>query len=224
MQLSISNFTHPNASVAVGFRVLWLNQDDAPHTVTQGTPDKPEDGFRSNSLSKGDGFSHVFTSAGTFEYFCEIHPSMKGRVVVGASAPAATPVPPTPASTPAPVPPTATPVPPTATATPRPPTATPVPPTATPAAAGPKVAANIFNFAFQPPNITVSAGTKATWTNQDGEPHSVTHGAPPAAGGLFGSPVLNQGESYSFTFMQTGTFPYFCLIHQDMRGTVTVTP
>ncbi len=61
------------------------------------------------------------------------------------------------------------------------------------------------------------------WTNADSDPHTVTHGFPGALGGQFGSAQLNMGDSFSFTFTQTGSFPYFCQIHTDMRATVTVT-
>lgn len=218
--LTISNLTHSNASVAVGIRVVWINRDAAAHTVTHGTPDKPGSEFNSNSLSTGDGFSHVFGTVGTFDYFCEFHPTMAGRIVVGggASAPTATLVP----STATPVPSTATPVPPTAT--PVPSTATPVPPTATPVPASPNVTANIIYFSFQPPNLTVSAGATVTWTNQDGTPHTVTHGTSPNAGGAFGSAPLSPGASFPFKFSASGAFQYFCAIHTDMLGTVTVTP
>lgn len=78
----------------------------------------------------------------------------------------------------------------------------------------------IQNFAFSPGSITVKKGTQVTWTNQDSVAHTVTEND-----GKNGpsAPPLNQGQSYSFTFNQTGTFHYHCSIHPDMTGTVTVT-
>jgi plastocyanin len=78
----------------------------------------------------------------------------------------------------------------------------------------------IQNFAFSPADITVKKGTKVTWTNKDGAPHTVTESDSqdgPASGSL------GNGQSYSFTFNTTGTFKYHCTIHSSMTGTVTVT-
>lgn len=78
----------------------------------------------------------------------------------------------------------------------------------------------INNFAFTPADITVKKGTKVTWTNQDSTTHTVTE-----ADGKTGpdSQTLANGQSYSFTYDQTGTFSYHCSIHPEMTGTVTVT-
>ena len=78
----------------------------------------------------------------------------------------------------------------------------------------------IQNFAFSPAAITVKKGTTVTWTNQDDTSHTVTEND-----GKNGpsAPPLGQGQGYSFTFNQTGTFHYHCSIHQEMTGTVTVT-
>ena len=93
-----------------------------------------------------------------------------------------------------------------------------------PAAGGAPVAANtvaIKNFAFAPAAITVKAGTKVTWTNQDSDAHTVTsqHNSGP-----LNSTALNTGQSYSYTFTKPGTYSYLCTIHPFMTATVTVTP
>ena len=95
-------------------------------------------------------------------------------------------------------------------------------PSPTPTPAAQRVSANILNFTHQ--NVSVKAGTTVVWTNGDSDPHTASYGTPGNIGPVFRSPVLNQGESYSFTFTSPGTFPYFCEIHTDMRATVTVTP
>lgn len=79
----------------------------------------------------------------------------------------------------------------------------------------------IKSYAFSPQTITVKAGTKVTWTNQDDVKHTVTSddGAPvKIASELFG-----KGESFSFTFDKVGTYNYHCLPHPYMKGTVIVT-
>ena len=66
-------------TVAKGTTVTWTNEDSAPHTVT--TTNAPVD-FDSGRMSKGDTFSQTFDTAGTYEYYCSIHPNMKGKVIV----------------------------------------------------------------------------------------------------------------------------------------------
>ncbi len=75
------------------------------------------------------------------------------------------------------------------------------------------------NFAYQPANIQVRAGTTVTWTNQDNVPHSITF-----KNGMKDSGLLNQGQSFSYTFSAPGTYQYYCTVHPYMVATVTVTP
>lgn len=89
----------------------------------------------------------------------------------------------------------------------------------TAAAAGGDQAVAIKNFAFAPPALSVKAGTKVTWTNQDSFAHNVT-----AADKSFVSdPKMSTGASFSYTFAAAGTFTYTCTIHPYMTATVTVT-
>ena len=78
-EITIDNFTFEpkETKVAVGTTVTWINRDDIPHTVV--STDKE---FKSKVLDTGDKFSFTFTKAGTFPYFCSIHPKMTGTVVV----------------------------------------------------------------------------------------------------------------------------------------------
>lgn len=63
--------------VQVGGKVIWQNQDAAPHTATA------DDGsFDTGTIEKGKIGSETFKEAGTFTYFCEIHPTMHGTVEV----------------------------------------------------------------------------------------------------------------------------------------------
>jgi len=75
----------------------------------------------------------------------------------------------------------------------------------------------IKNMAFNPAQITVSAGTTVRWTNQDSITHTVT-----ADNGQFSSGNLTSGDSYQFTFTTPGTYAYHCSIHPNMKGTVVV--
>jgi len=80
----------------------------------------------------------------------------------------------------------------------------------------------IQTFQFQPGDLTVRAGTRVTWTNQDQIAHTVTSGTPESRDGKFDSPLNGQGAKFSFTFSQAGTHPYFCNRHQSMRGQIRV--
>ncbi|PWU81729.1 MAG: hypothetical protein DLM72_05365 [Candidatus Nitrosopolaris wilkensis] len=71
-------------NVAVGRTVLWINNDNTAHTVTEGNPsgNTPSNGFDSGILSPGQTFKHAFDKPGTVDYFCRLHPFMLGQVMV----------------------------------------------------------------------------------------------------------------------------------------------
>lgn len=64
--------------------------------------------------------------------------------------------------------------------------------------------------------VTIKAGTTVTWMNIDDTEHTTTSNS-----GVWGSPILAPGKSFSFTFNQPGTFPYHCEIH-PMTATIAV--
>ena len=90
-------------------------------------------------------------------------------------------------------------------------------PAATPAA-GADAEVTIVNFAFEPAEIEVAAGTTVTWTNEDQISHTAT-----SAEGVFDTGTLGEGESGSYTFDTAGRYGYFCEIHPGMTGVVIVT-
>ena len=77
--VTIDNFTFtaPELTVAVGTTVKWVNHDDIPHTVVE-----KNKAFRSKALDTDDAYSFTFASAGTFDYFCGLHPHMVGKIIV----------------------------------------------------------------------------------------------------------------------------------------------
>jgi plastocyanin len=79
-EIKIDNFafTPETLTVPVGTTVQWTNRDDIPHTVV--SDDKTT--FKSKALDTDDKFSFAFTKAGTYPYFCSVHPKMTGKVVV----------------------------------------------------------------------------------------------------------------------------------------------
>jgi predicted secreted protein with PEFG-CTERM motif len=74
----------PNkVTVNPGDTVVWSNDDTAAHTVTSGTPsDGPDGNFDSSLFAAGTTFSNTFDTLGEYNYFCMVHPWMKGSVLV----------------------------------------------------------------------------------------------------------------------------------------------
>ncbi len=75
----------------------------------------------------------------------------------------------------------------------------------------------IAKFVFTPSPLTIRKGTTVVWTNKDDAMHTVSSDS-----GLFSSGSIIKGNSYSFTFEKTGTFPYTCGFHLGMQGVVEV--
>ncbi len=75
----------------------------------------------------------------------------------------------------------------------------------------------IADFAYDPDPVTVQAGGKVIWLNQDSAPHTAT-----AEDGSFDTGTLEEGKLKSETFKQAGTYEYICQIHPDMHGVVEV--
>lgn len=70
-------FGPDSITVAPGTTVTWVNRDDVPHNVVAA-----DGSFRSAALDTGESFSITFQAAGSFTYFCALHPHMTGQVVV----------------------------------------------------------------------------------------------------------------------------------------------
>ena len=71
-------FRPAQITIKRGTRVTWINKDPHPHTVTA----NKKGSFNSGLLRKGQRYSHIFKTAGKKAYHCEIHPLMRGSVVV----------------------------------------------------------------------------------------------------------------------------------------------
>lgn len=87
---------------------------------------------------------------------------------------------------------------------------------------------DIHDLRFNPPTLTVKAGTTVTWTNSDQTAHTVTSDAP-GPGSTPTTPVpeftskpLNPGQSYQHKFDKAGTYKYHCSIHPYLKGEVIV--
>jgi len=78
-EVKLDNFSFGPAvtKVSAGTTVTWINRDDIPHTVA--STDKA---FKSKVMDTDEKFSYTFLKAGTYPYFCSIHPKMTGSVEV----------------------------------------------------------------------------------------------------------------------------------------------
>jgi amicyanin len=71
-------FVPGELKIHVGDSVTWTNQDNVMHTVTSDAGSE----LSSDSLSKGQSYTHTFTTAGTYNYHCSPHPYMTGTITV----------------------------------------------------------------------------------------------------------------------------------------------
>jgi amicyanin len=80
--VGIDNFTFnpQKLTVKAGTIVTWTNKDDIPHAIAAVSKQ-----FKSKALDTGDAYSFAFTTPGTYEYFCSLHPHMTGTIVVEAA-------------------------------------------------------------------------------------------------------------------------------------------
>lgn len=78
-QVAIDGFAFAPTTLTVraGTAVTWINRDEEPHTVVAS-----DGSFRSPGMGTGASFTHTFSTAGTSDYVCSIHPMMHGTVVV----------------------------------------------------------------------------------------------------------------------------------------------
>jgi plastocyanin len=78
-EVKIDNFSFApeTLTVPVGTTVTWINRDDIPHTVVS-----TEGVFKSKVRDTDEKFSYTFAKAGTYRYYCSMHPKMTGKVLV----------------------------------------------------------------------------------------------------------------------------------------------
>ncbi len=72
-------FMPSRLTIHPGEEVTWINKDTDPHTVHSDDRGKT---FRSAVLDTGQSFSRIFSATGTFGYYCSVHPTMQGTIVV----------------------------------------------------------------------------------------------------------------------------------------------
>jgi len=70
-------FAPQTLRISIGTKVTWTNNDSVNHTVTS-----QDNLFNSGTIARSATFSFTFTQSGTFDYHCQIHPSMTGKIIV----------------------------------------------------------------------------------------------------------------------------------------------
>ena len=88
--------------------------------------------------------------------------------------------------------------------------------------AGDTVEVGMENIKFDPEEVTVKAGGKVKWTNNESIPHDVTKEGGPGPDFSSGKGNMKQGDTYEQTFKEAGTIDYVCTVHPNMTGKVTV--
>ena len=79
------------------------------------------------------------------------------------------------------------------------------------------------NECWLPSSVTIQMGDTVEWTNSDTAAHTVTGGLPAdGPSGVFDSSLVLGGATYAFTFEETGSYDYFCMVHPWMVGDVQV--
>ena len=80
LNIKIKNFAFSPKELRIkaGDEVLWTNQDSASHTVTSESGSELDSG----TLSLNEEYSYNFSTAGSYDYYCALHPSMKGKIIV----------------------------------------------------------------------------------------------------------------------------------------------
>jgi plastocyanin len=76
---------------------------------------------------------------------------------------------------------------------------------------------NIINYSYDPQEINLPVGGTVVWRNSDLDPHTATGDA-----GEWDTGILEQGQTANFTFASAGTYSYFCTVHPEMGGIITV--
>lgn len=194
-------------NITVGDKVVWRNTGKQDHTATSASDSSEK--FDSGNLKAGAAYERIFSAPGVFDYYCTVHPWMKGTVAVaavGGKAPAVSHSQSHAAGTH------------TSASAKR-----------ASASGTRKVAPSIKivegkpdvpdSWVYDPSEITISKGETVTWRNLGKLSHTVTTAA---ATKVFDSSGIAPGASWKYTFNTEGTFAYICTLHPWMKGLIKV--
>jgi plastocyanin len=198
--------------IQVGDTVSWENVDSAAHTVTSGSSADGASGvFDSSLFMAGTTFEFTFDDAGTYPYFCIVHPWMTGEIIVNEFEEM-----------------DAIPEEPSVEATPQEPSEEPIleempsgPVEVTMAVGSGAPGCEETLECYLPYQVEIGVGESVIWHNMDSAAHTVTSGTPPNPDGVFDSGMMLVNQTFEFTF-NTGEYDYYCLLHPWMQGKVMV--
>ena len=204
--------------IRVGDTVSWSNDDSAAHTVTSGSVSGDAGTiFDSSLFMAGTTFDHTFDEAGTFDYFCMVHPWMTGQIIVNEVhdmmvAPEMTmPV----------MEPETEPIVEAGIEELSSESTTMAIVSIPPGAA--VLGCEDTDSCYLPYEVIISVGDTVAWSNDDSAAHTVTSGSVDAGlTGVFDSGLFASNSRFEFTFDEAGTFDYFCMVHPWMTGVVYV--
>ena len=201
-------FLPATLTIAPGDTVEFVNNDNAAHTSTSGTPQDGADGNWDSSLVMvGMSYSVTLDTVGDYPYFCMVHPWMAGLVIVGEGGTS------TPESEPATEPET----------TAEPSTTSSTSNTVENAQGSSTPGCEDTNECFLPATITINPGESVTFQNSDNAAHTSTSGTSQGGpDGNWDSSLVMVGMSFTTPALSEGTYPYFCMVHPWMEGTVIV--
>ena len=208
-------FLPATVTIGVGGSVEFVNNDNAAHTSTSGNgSDGPSGVWDSSLVMMGTSFTTPALEAGEYPYFCMVHPWMEGLVIVTDDHSSSTS-----SST-------------NSTST------SPPPPTAPEPAPEPEATSSSSNTVenargsgtpgcepdcFIPSTITINPGESVTFQNSDNAAHTSTSGTSQGGpDGNWDSGLVMVGMSFTTPALSEGTYPYFCMVHPWMQGTVIV--
>jgi len=216
--------------INVGDTVSWSNDDTAAHTVTSGTPDGMDGLFDSGLFMSGTTFDFTFDKAGTYPYFCLVHPWMIGQIGVNEfeevyvnpveePAPVEEPIEEPiaePVEEPAPV------EEPIAEPTPEPTEKRSAPVEVIMALGSSAPGCETTNECYLPYTAEIYSGEPVVWVNVDSAAHTVTSGVNAVHDGLFDSGMIIPKETWEYFFTDAGEYDYYCMLHPWMTGKVIV--
>ena len=188
--------------MTAGTTLVWTNTGALPHTVTASNGS-----FDSGFVMAGQTYRRTFNTPGSYPYICTLHPGMAGSITVTGAA---------------------TGQPDTGEVSDGPPDSTTgeggaSPGTSagdtgnTPALTDARISSDIIDLDYDPRDLTVELGTTVVWTNIGELPHTVTD-----VDGSFDSGLMLKRDVYERRFETLGAFDYFCTLHPNMVGSVTV--
>ncbi|MGH1569137.1 MAG: cupredoxin domain-containing protein, partial [Nitrosopumilus sp.] len=186
-------------TISTGNTVQWNNPDSAAHTVTSGNiVDGHNEIFDSGLFMSGETFEFTFDESGTYDYFCMVHPWMTGEIIVNDVEEMVV----------------------IEDLTPEPEPQSLSSATIVSLPAGSAVpGCEETNECYLPYEVIISAGSSVSWINDDSAAHTVTSGTVDAGlTGVFDSGLFMAGETFEFTFDESGTYDYFCMVHPWMTG------